>query len=333
MTKRTFVTLSDVAMAAGVSRSQASRALRGDPGVRDDLRRHIREKARELGYFVNVAARQLASGEVTGVGLVIGEPMNPYHMMMASEMAEALKRAGLDPIIHLGRAGVEVTVEDMEFLARYRVFAAVLIGSPVELSAVPVLDNILPCIYIGEDVSARGVRCIVAEDAAGARQATEHLISLGHRRIAHISGGTGAGARCRAQGYQDAMKDAGLDPVIYPGWFDLDGGQAGADALMARRERPTAFFCASDRIAMGAMNRLLHLGFRVPEDVSVVGFDDAIDSGSETISLTTVRQSAALFGRFVTEHALAIRAGKQKGLTAIVPTELIVRGTSAPLRK
>lgn len=325
---RSYVTLSEVAEAAGVSRSQASRALRGDPGVREEVRERVQEKALELGYHVNVAARQLASGRATGVGVVVGEPMNPYHMMMATEISDALVRKDLDPMISLGRAGVEVTPDQVEPLLRHRVGALILIGSPRDPQAVAEIGRRIPVVYIGEDLTGLGLRCVIGDDETGARMATEHLIAKGHREIAHISGGDGAGARGRAEGYAAAMRDAGLEPVIQRGWFDLDGGQAGADALMARRTRPTAIFAANDRIAMGAMNRLLHLGYRVPEDVAVIGYDDAIDSGSETVSLTSVRQSSSLFGEFSAGLVAEMLSRRDGPLLKVVPVELIVRRSS-----
>ncbi|MBT9387035.1 LacI family transcriptional regulator [Pseudooceanicola sp. CBS1P-1] len=327
--RRAFSTLKDVAAASGVSRSQASRALRGDPGVREDVRNRVLAAAQKLGYQVNVAARQLASGRGTSVGVVIGEPMNPYHMMMASEISEALQADGLDPIFGLGKSGIDVRLDQIELLLRQRVVAVILIGSPRDPQQLAEISQRLPCIYIGEDVSPRGIRCVIADDVRGGRLAVDHLHALGHRRIAHISGGKGAGAGARAEGYSSAMRDHGLEPVIHHAWFDLDGGHAGADALMARRERPTAIFAASDRIAFGAMNRLRGLGYRVPEDVSVVGFDDSVDSGSETISLTTVHQSARLFGRHCADLVHDILIDKAEALVRVIPVELIVRGSSS----
>lgn len=325
-------TLVDVAAAAGVSRSQASRALRGDPGVTEITREKVRDAARHLGYQANVAARALASSRSSTIGVVIGEPMNPSHMMIASEIAELSRAAGLDPIIAFGKLGRDIDMTEAERLLSHRAAGAIMIATPVDLARLAAFNAKLPVVYIGGDVSSLGIRCVHNDDVGGAREATEHLINLGHRHIAHISGGTNVITSKRVQGYQQAMRDAGLTPIVQPAWLDIDGGRAGVDALMVLPTRPTAIFAGNDRIAIGAINRLRGLGYRVPEDVSVAGFDNIIDASSESLSLTTLDQHPALMARESVKLMNEILDSEStSSLARIVPVDLIIRrSTSHP---
>ncbi|WP_102224216.1 LacI family DNA-binding transcriptional regulator [Acidimangrovimonas sediminis] len=331
--ERFHPTLDDVALKAGVSRAQASRALRGDAGVNEAKRQQVQKAAAELGYRANAAARALASNRSSIVGVMIGEPMNPYHMEMASAISDELLRRGFDPAIQLGKVGQDMGLAETERLLNLRAEGAILIGTPHDLELLQQICARLPCVYLGSDVTHLGISCVLGDDEVGARAATDYLLGLGHRRVAHITGGGGAGAGGRRAGYRAAMEAAGLPALIHEGWFDLDGGRDGVNALMARPQRPTAIFCANDRIAIGAINQLRGLGYRVPEDVSVVGFDDSLDARSESLSLTSVHQPSGDFGRdtvALLEERLR-SDGKDLPATArVVPVTLVRRGSSAP---
>jgi len=332
MTKGNFPTLSEVAAAAGVSRSQASRALRGDPGVTEATRERVRGAAAQIGYRANFAARALASARSMIVGVVIGEPMNPYHMEMAASIHDVLISRGFDPVLSLGRPGRDIGATETDRLLGLRAEGAILIGTPHNLDTLQRINERIPCVYIGSDVTRLGIDCVLGDDAVGAAAAVAELLALGHRGIAHISGGTGAGAEGRRQGYRDAMQTAGLPVIVQEAWFDLDGGRDGVNALMARPSRPTAIFCANDRIAIGAMNQLRGLGHRVPDDVSIIGFDDALDARSESLSLTTIHQDAADFGRdsvALLEQRLDTKINAAPE-ARIVPTCLIRRHSTGP---
>lgn len=284
-TARTGLTLEDVAKAAGVSRSQASRALRNDPGVKDDTKAHILATAASLNYTPNLAAQTLASRQSRSIGLVVGDVLNPYEAMLARECDRALRDAG-----YFAMLAVTGTTSTIRAFIDQRIAGLVLIGAPVDRDEIVAVAKLLPTVFIGRDLKAEKVESVSSDDAYGARRATEFLQELGHRNIAHITGGTGAGAQRRANAYREAMQARGLKPIIAEGRYDVDAGSAATDALMARKERPTAIFAANDLIALGVISRLAGHGFRVPDEVAVVGFDDIPMAASEPISLTTIRQ-------------------------------------------
>jgi LacI family transcriptional regulator len=253
-------------------------------------------------------------------------------MMIGSGIAEFSRAAGLDPIIVFGKLGRDVDMAEAERLLSHRAAGAIMIATPVDLDALATFNTKLPVVYIGGDVSSLGICCVHNDDVGGARVATEHLIKLGHKHIAHISGGTTVITKERVQGYEQAMLEAGLMPVVYPAWLDIDGGRAGVDALMVQPTRPTAIFAGNDRIAIGAINRLRGLGYRVPEDVSVAGFDNITDAGSESLSLTTLDQHPILMAQAAVELMREILgATAALGLARTIAVDLIVRkSTSHP---
>jgi len=318
------VTLEDVAKAAGVSRSQASRALRNDPGVREDTKAHILATALKLNYTPNLAAQTLASRQSRAIGIVVGDILNPFEALLARECDKALRQTG-----YFAMLAVDGNVSSVRAFVDQRIAGLVLIGTPEETDDIVSASKLLPTVYVGRDLKAEGVESVSSDDTLGARLATEYLLKLGHREIAHVSGGHGAGARRREAAYRETMREGGLQPIVAAGRYNVDAGSAAADTLMARKKRPTAIFAANDLIALGVISRLAWLGYRVPDDVAVIGFDDIPLAASEPISLTTVRQkvpdmvSAAIdtVMKRLDDPAAPIR-------NMVVAPELIVRRSS-----
>ncbi|SEK00883.1 transcriptional regulator, LacI family [Sphingobium sp. AP50] len=324
-----YATLHDVATAAGMSRAQVSRALRGDPGVKEATRARIAEIARTVGYRPNIAARTLASARTTIVGVVIGEPDNPFHISLASAIETQLLAAGFDAIISMRGINDASALEEAERLIALRSLAAILISTPHSDDAILKMAGQMPCVFIGRRTGHLSVHSISVDDEGGAAQAVEHLVGLGHRRIAHIGSMITAGAIGRTEGYRRAMAAAGLEPMEYAGPPDSTTGRNGADALLARSRPPTAIFAYNDLIAIGAMNGLHTRGLRVPDDISVIGFDDTPLAATEMISLTSLRQnpveqaSAAL-------HALQAILRNEPVPGVMIPVELRIRRSVGP---
>lgn len=321
---RTGVTLEDVAKAAGVSRAQASRALRNDPGVRPDTKTHILAAAASLNYTPNLAAQTLASRQSRSIGLVVGDVLNPYEAMLARECDAALREAG-----YFAMLAVSGTTNTIRAFIDQRIAGLVLIGAPAEREEIVSVARLLPTVFIGRDLKAEKVESVSSDDALGAWLATEYLLKLGHRDIAHITGGAGAGALRRANAYRETMRAHGLKPIVAEGSYNVDAGSAATDALMARKDRPSAIFAANDLIALGVISRLAGHGFRVPDEVAVVGFDDIPMAASEPISLTTIRQKVPEMVAAAVE-TLTTRLGEPAApvRNLIVAPELIVRRSS-----
>ncbi|KQB53534.1 LacI family transcriptional regulator [Pseudomonas endophytica] len=288
MTKR-YATLDDVAKAAGLSRAQVSRALSGKPGVLPQTLERIQAVAAQLDYKPNLAARSLVSARSSIVGLVIGDPNNPFHIQLAQAVDQHLSAAGFDPVVSL---------------------RAVYIGS--------------------KRINHPRVTTIAVDDETAVRMAITHLINLGHRHIAHLGGGSEASARQRTQVYCKTMREAGLKPRFFRGSHDAASGRRGVDLLFAEGPAPTAIFASNDFIALGVMDRLKGMGLSVPEDVSVVGFDDVPAAASEVFSLSTLRQDTDQQARTaVAALVTLINNPNTESTRKVMPVELILRRSSA----
>ncbi len=332
MTTRNAYTLEDVATRAGVSRAQASRALRGDPGVRPETKRHILAVAEAMNYRPNAAARALASNNQLTIGMLVGNILNPFEALMAAACDRALQATRYDAVLSINAQGEAEAEKAVSRLIDKRVAGLILIGSPREKTLIRQIARQVPTVYIGRNLAGTGVASVSTDDLMGARMATRHLIGLGHRRIAHISGGGGAGATRREAGYRETMAAAGLEPLVHEGYYDIDAGLDAVHQLMALPQRPTAIFAANDLVAIGAINRLFSLGYSVPKDVSVVGFDDIPMASSSTISLCTVRQPKEdMVARGVEMLIRRIESDMGEVQNLVLPPDFVQRkSTAAP---
>jgi len=326
MSKR-HATLDDVARVAGMSRAQVSRALRGDPGVKEATRERIAAIAAQLEYRPNLAARSLVSERSSIVGLAIGDPNNPFHIQLAQAVDHELAEYGFDPVVSLRALTDESALSEADRLLRLRAAGVILIATPHQPAAIAEVGAKLHCVYIGNKrVPRSSVSIIAVDDEGGVRQAMEHLLALGHRRIGHVAGGLEASAHERTRAYLRIMKAAGLEPVVAAGAHDAESGRRGVDALMALPDPPTAIFASNDFIAIGVMDRLKGMGLRVPTDVSVIGFDDVPSAANSLMSLTTVHQDVREQARMAVQMLRDRIEGKsplQRRMVA--PVRLVIR--------
>jgi DNA-binding LacI/PurR family transcriptional regulator len=330
MTK-SFTTLEDVAREAGMSRAQVSRALRGDPGVRAQTRERIDEIAARLDYRPNLAARSLVSSRSSIVGLVIGDPNNPFHIQLAQAVDRELAASGFDPVTSLRAVENASAVLESDRLLKLRAAGVILIGTPHSTSSVSEIAAKIPCVYIGSKrFNHPQVTAIAVDDDAGVRLAINHLLSLGHRRIAHLGGGDEVSARQRTKTYCAVMQEAGLQPVFLRGSHDAASGRRGVDALFAAEVTPTAIFASNDFLALGVLDRLKGRGLAVPEDVSVIGFDDIPSAANEVFSLSTIRQDTDVQARAAVQSLQALIDGKGVVRRRSMAVELILRKSCAP---
>jgi DNA-binding LacI/PurR family transcriptional regulator len=177
------------------------------------------------------------------------------------------------------------------------------------------------------------VDSVANDDRAGARLAVEHLVSLGHRRIAHVDGGDGAGAQARRSGFLEAMSSKGLatSAIVVRGDYTETGGASGIDRLLARGRPPTAVFVANDLAAVGALHALERQGLQVPEQVSVVGYDNTALAALGHINLTTIDQPRRELGATAVRLLLErLENGRQRARHVVLPPSLVIRGTTAP---
>jgi DNA-binding LacI/PurR family transcriptional regulator len=284
------LTLADIAERAGVSRSLASLALRGEPGVQPEKRARILKIAAELNYTPNPLARNLASNVPRTVGILVADILNPYLAVLAKTIDRAARAKGFDVVLSVDGTPDEAAERGVANLVAQRVAGLILIGAPYDIKIVERVARRIPVVYVGRHLEAEAIDSVCNDDHLGSTLLVRHLIECGHKRIAHIDGGRGAGARRRREGFQVAMRAHGLEPLVISGRYTLDGGSKGANEALARNPRPTAIFAPNDLAAMGVLNTVLGAGFKVPEDIAVVGYDDMPFAASETLSLTTMHQ-------------------------------------------
>lgn len=330
--------IEDVARAAGVSTATVSRALRDLPNVTPATRERVREVAAALGYVASPSAASLASGRTRTVGL-ISPWINRWFFANVIEGAErALRAQGFDVLLYTfdieryrGRPRVDPDV------LRRRVDGVLVVGLPLEpdeVEGLAALGRPLVCIGWG----GSGLVTVRVDDHAAGYQATRHLVDLGHRRIAHITGpprdiAPKSPPVDRAAGWRDALREAGLEAGVeleVPGNFDLPGGRAAAAHLLQHVPDLTAIFAASDEMAMGAVLAIRAAGLRIPQDISVIGIDGHVLG--ELAGLTTLAQDAVGQGARAAGLILEMIAGRTTPDEVVVATELVDRGSTAAPR-
>lgn len=333
--------LADVARMAGVSKSTASRALSGRGYVSHDTRRRVETAAAELGYVVSSTAASLVTGRTRNVGVVIPYINRWYFAEVLEGIEKALIRSGYDLTLYRLSHDVELRRRVFDyFLVRKRVDAVIAVTialSPHEVQMLQALGK--PLAGIGGRVA--GIPSLSIDDLEVSRLATEHLISLGHKRIMHVGGDQTEQMDFRVHsrrydGFKEAIERAGLtvEDDFREAEFSVPGGyQVGLSLLGDPRTRPTAIFAGCDEIAIGIMIAARQLGISIPQDLSIIGIDD--HPMAEMFGLTTLAQRPGSQGDRAVElliqqieHADAPVPDEH----VVLPTQLIVRHSTAARR-
>jgi DNA-binding LacI/PurR family transcriptional regulator len=325
-TGSTKLTLAEVAERAGVSRSLASLALRGEPGVQSEKRARILKIAAELNYTPHPAARSLASNQAGTIGILVADIVNPYLAVFAKTIDAAARAENFDVILSVDGATEESAEKAVSILLSQRVAGLIFIGAPASMELVEHVARRVPVVYVGRHIANEFVNSVSNDDRLGASLVVRHLVECGHKHIAHIDGGSGAGAQQRREGFAATMVEFSLKPVLFPGRYTLDGGLEGAHAALSAHPRPTAIFAANDLSAIGVLNCILKAGLAIPDDVAVVGYDDMPFAGSETMSLTTIRQPVDhMASQCIRSLIGRIQTPEEPGMRVLVAPTLIAR--------
>lgn len=327
------VTILDVAAAAGVSKSTVSRILDERlPRSDSETARRVRKVAEELGYIRDVSAASLRRGRTMTVGVIVPRLTDTVMAMLYEAIAHACERTGQFAIVATTEDKPDAGREAAETLLNRGVDGLVLATSR--------LDDDFP-----SELQARGVNFVLAlrtdgisasaigDDRLGGYLATRHLIDLGHRRIGLISGPSYASsARGRLSGYMDALSEAGIgfdEKLVAKSTFGIDSGAEAAEKLMILEERPTAIFAVNDNTAIGALSTLSRKGLSVPEDISLVGYNDVPIVSSLPVPLTSVRVPFDQIARAALDLLSKDAGGKAETIVA-TPTLFPRRSTAGP---
>jgi LacI family transcriptional regulator, repressor for deo operon, udp, cdd, tsx, nupC, and nupG len=340
--------IEDVALQAGVSMATVSRALRGLPNVAEDTRERVLAVAKALNYRPDPHASRLAAGRTHAVGMAVPWLGRWYFSQVVSGARDTFAAAGYDLLLF----GVGSGVERSRFVHEWGVLDKRVDGLLlVDLRLDP--SELLAVREAGTTVVSVGDRyddfpSVTVDNKAGAKTAVQHLLNLGHTEIGLIGDVPGllpfSVPSDRRAGWAAALTEAGIEPrsdLEASGRFTVEGGHRAMTQILATKHRPTAVFCMSDEMAMGAIKAVRDHGLRVPEDISVVGFDG--HELAEVMELTTISQPVVNCGRRAGEFLLQTivgsassrRSGSATGAVVpheVMPTELIARRTSAPLR-
>ena len=328
------VSIKDIAEAANVSPSTVSRALNDHPRISEKTKQYIQALAKEMGYIPSAIARDLVGGRSATIGVAISDFLDPFY----SEIIAGIEDIAIANNYHIFVSSFYRDQQrEMALLNTFyerRLAGIIVAGSVIDdhYLTFPHLDS-MPIVLINCPAFPFSVS---ADKVLGARLAVEHLINLGHRRIAHVRHRHDyETAQLRLTSYRETLNQHGIpveDRYIVAGDERFTGGVRAVDRLLALSEPPTAVFCFNDMTAVGVINALLRKGFSVPDDISVVGFDDLDIASFYYPALTTVHQPIYRIGREAAKMLSALIEGKKKIRAQIMEPRLIIRDSTGPPR-
>lgn len=321
------VTLEDVARRAEVSRALVSIVMRDAPGASLATRERVLATARELGYRPDVRARSLASQKSRLIGVMFGVGVGTFHFDLLEGLYAAAEVHGHNLVLTaLTRQRDERRAA--QSLHDFRFDALIMLGPP---TTEPLLAGKVPLVVVGWHVDHPDVDVVRTSDEHGMAQAVQHLVDLGHRRIAHIDGGASSIAASRRDGYLKAMQAHGLGSYIriVPGGQTQLDGQRAARVLLEEGGLPTALVAYNDDTATAAMGLLAQSGIEVPTRVSVVGWDDSEAAALSPIGLTSIAQQPDELARLAVERIVARIEGRRvEDRELVLEPELRVRSST-----
>jgi DNA-binding LacI/PurR family transcriptional regulator len=329
-------TILDVARRAGVSKSLVSLVMRGSAMVKEDKRAAVLRAADELGYRPNAAARSLVRQRSSLIGVMLSDLHNPYFTEVVDGIEREAIAAHYRALFNTGSRIADRESEAVETLLQLRTDGLILAGSVLPNRIIEAAAERVPVVVVARPSRSLLVDSVTNDDRAGARLAVAHLADLGHRDIAHVDGGSGAGAAARRSGYAQAMEQRGLAAHVrvVAGAFTEEGGSSGIASLLAKGRPPTAVFVANDLAAVGALHALEEHGLEVPGDVSLVGYDNIALAALGHIDLTTIDQPRREIGATAVHLLLErLRGERSRARHVLIPPGLVVRGTTAPPRR
>jgi len=328
MPKRTGTTIRDIAREAGVSVSTVSRVL-NNPTLVDEAKRSAVEQAiATLNYQPNAVAQGLARGTSTTVGVLTQDITSPFYGLIMSGVEQGLHGSPYQPIFASGYWQTDRELEALDVLTRRQIDGLIVIGGQLPDAHLLAIAERVPLIAVGRTISGMEQNCLQVENFEGSYKATRYLINLGHRQIAHIAGiPSHLDAVERREGYCKALRDAGIEihpDLIIDGGFTEWGGLDAIEALLTGKTAFTAIVTANDQMAYGVLVGLFRHRLRVPEDISVVGFDNQFHTAYTTPPLTTVAQPTVDMGIAAAKALLDVMQGRPLHIPKF-PTKLIIR--------
>lgn len=331
--RRRYVTIRDVAALAGVSQSTTSRALSGEGYVATEARERVVAAADELGYVPHAMARSLRKQDSRTIGVLVSDLRNPFYADLAAGIAGRARANGYTMLV------VDDQGDPDEELAAARAFVSTRVAGVIVTPLSDAVSKYLirqqtPVVEADRSFANGACDAVVVDNARIARRVTDHLIALGHRRIALLADETAwtTGGE-RAAGYRTSLEEAdiGVDPsLVVAAGDDGDGARRAAVDLLARRDRPSAIFAVNNLVAEGVWRAAHDLGLRVPDDISLVSFDDARWMTMVTPGITAIAQDAFALGEAAVDRLLArVDNPDACPVTVTLEASIVPRGSTA----
>lgn len=326
-------TIIDVAKRAGVSKSLVSLVMRDPARVSDASRKAVLKAVKELKYRPNAVARSLVQMRTGVIGVIVADLHNPFFADVADGIEVAASSRGFRSMMSSGFLDPKRERSAIEAMLELRVDGLIITGTMQKIAKIETVTASLPVALVGRQTRSKALDSVSGDDFAGAREAVDHLVSLGHTMIAHIHAGSAAGSPRRRSGYKEGMRLHGLAENIrtIKGDFTEGGGATAMAAILAGGDIPTAVLAPNDFAALGAMEVIDAAGLDIPGDISLIGYDNLALSGWPRIALTTVNQPRADLGRVAVNLVLE-RLDEKRAMArhVVVPPNLVVRSTTGP---
>lgn len=332
------VTITDVAARAGVSTAAVSKVLRNANGVSSAMESKVKAAIAELGYRPHAAARGMR-GKTYTVGVVLDSIRNPFFADVLDGIDDELRATDYQVLVGAGGFGPDGQAKLADAMVDRRMDGLVLIAPGLAKSDIIRTAAHVPVVVVGHHDPADEYDSVTDDDVTGAALVVEHLVRLGHRRIAHTSTkGTRASGwartpdKVRSRGYRDAMRRQGLAEHIsvVTTSFSEEGGYQAAKELLTRPSPPTAIFAGADVSAFGVFRAAHELGLRIPGDLSLVGYDNTTTAALSPVQLTSVDQAGHTMGATAARMLLERIDGRTQSMRATCTPSLVVRATTAP---
>jgi len=330
-------TIYDIARLAGVSTATVSKVFNQTGNISEKTRRRILEISKELNYQPNVLASALNGKKTFSLGLLIPDMVNPFFAELARHVEDRAQELGFNLIICNTDNDMKKEIKYIQLL-RQKSVDGIIVATGVRNDEFlkELIDQRVPIALVAREMSVLSTSTVLVDDFAGGYNATRHLIELGHRRIAVIAESMSvSSSKERVRGYRHALEEAELrydEELVLTSDFSIESGRVTALAILQRPSRPTAIFACNDLLAIGALQAAKELGIRVPDDLSVVGFDNTILASITDPPMTTVAQPIRAMGHQVVDLIVAeINEESTVKQRVVLLPELIIRQSTRAL--
>lgn len=332
------VNIKDVAKEAGVSVVTVSRVINNVSTVRESSKRKVMAAVKKLNYQPSAAAQSLARGKTNVIGIIIPDLSDPFIMKVVDQIDRDLEDRGYSMALSILDEGKSVKEKRKNFLFAQKRVDGLLVITPIfgEDGMDLLSHSNIPFVVLDNQNYPFKEASVIVDNYKGGYEATRHLIELGHEKIAYIGGPISfLSAKKRGEGFKTAIEEIGLKPFkLERGNYDISTGYNVVKKWIDERELPTAIFAGDDHIAFGVINALSSNGYKVPEDVSVIGFDDHPFASQLHPYLTTVKQPAIEMGKVGVDSLFKLmkKSDESKNMVIKLDPELIIRNSTAQVK-